>query len=514
MELLVPILCLLVGLVVGWLVVRSIHTSKLQGLEEKVRSECLADLARAQEQCQAGAKAMEELKAQLKAAEEDLRTQRAQNATEVERRSSAEEKANRIPSLEETIQKLREELEGLSTQHADLNARMEEERKAAAEKLALLDAMQHKLSDAFKALSSEALRSNNQSFLELAKLTLAQFQEAAKGDLEVRQKGISELVSPLKESLKQVGASLQELEKTRLSAYTGLCEQVKSLTGAHADLKNETAKLVNALHKPIVRGRWGEIQLRRVVELAGMTPFCDFTEQESVTTEEGRLRPDLTVKLPGGKNVVVDSKAPLDAYLNAVDAPDEESRNRYMDIHARQIKDHIVRLGQKAYWDHLRPTPEFVVMFLPGEAFFSAALERNPDLLEEGVRNRVIVASPTTLISLLKAVAYGWNQERIAESAQEVNRLGREIYERLAVMTEHLEGLGKRLGGAVDFYNKAVGSFETRVLVSARKFPEFGIGSGKDLPLVPPLEKMPRQLATLELDDSAAIGAVPDDKKG
>ena len=394
----------------------------------------------------------------------------------------------------------REEAFAAQTRVAELTTRIEEERKGAAEKLALLEEARQKLSDAFKALSAESLNANNQAFLHLARATLERFQEGARGDLDQRQQAIGQLVQPLKESLEKVDGRINELEKARTEAYGRLDQHLATLLETQKHLKQETDNLVKALRAPTVRGRWGEIQLKRVVEMAGMVNYCDFVEQETVATDGGRLRPDLIVKLPNRKNIVVDAKAPLQAYLEALEAQDEVRRRAHLADHARQIRDHLQKLSAKSYWDQFQPTPEFVVLFLPGETFFAAALEQDPSLIEFGVDRKVLLATPTTLIALLRAVAYGWRQEQLAENAQQISRLGREMYERLGVLADHFGNVGKGLDRAVDSYNKAVASLDSRVLVSARKFRELGAYSDKELETPPAVEKTPRAISLPEGD--------------
>lgn len=393
------------------------------------------------------------------------------------------------------LARLLEEQKQLVASRARLESALEAERKASSEKIELLNHAGEELQNAFKALAADALKSNNSSFLQIAQETLKRFQSEARGDLDARQKAVADLVAPVRESLNKVDAQIQQIEKERGQAYGALHTQVQSLITTQKELQSETGNLVRALRTPNVRGRWGEIQLRRVVEIAGMLSYCDFAEQETITSDAGRLRPDLVVKLPGGKSVVVDAKTPLQAFLDAFETTDEEVRRASLANHARQVRDHMKTLSGRNYWEQFEATPEFVVMFLPGETFFSAALEQDPGLIEHGVLQRVIPASPTTLIALLKAVAYGWNQEKLARNAHEIGALGKELHERLRNLGGHIAAVGSGLDKAVECYNKAVGSLENRVLVSARKFAELGAPVAEDIPELEPIETTARALS-------------------
>src|SRR5450631_2438461 len=400
------------------------------------------------------------------------------SATLEERARNSDELRGLIREREQTIARLTEEASKARERAAELQTRLEEERQQSQEKLKLITEAQRALENSFKSLSADALKSNNQSFLDLAKASLAEFQQGAKGDLEKRQIAIDAMVAPVRASLDKVDEKIASLEKAREHAYGEIRQQFTQMAEVQTQLRDETTNLVKALRQPHVRGRWGEIQLRRVVEMAGMMKHCDFVEQESAGDDEGRVfRPDLIVKLPGGRQIVVDSKAPITAYMEAHEATNDELRKAKILVHAQLMRRHLESLAKKSYWEQFQPTPEVVVMFIPGEAFFSAALEADPDLLDSGFGQNVIIASPASLMALLKAASYGWRQESIADNVREMSELGRELHARLGVMASHLLKLGKSLGSATEDYNSAIASFESRVLVSARKFKELGATS-------------------------------------
>jgi len=360
--------------------------------------------------------------------------------------------------------------------------------RTAAERAVSAEQTEARLRETFQALSADALRQN-----------AAYLRDTAGAQLAERQQAIGDLVAPLREALAKVDGSMRQAELDRVGAYEALRRQLELVAESQRELSGRTRSLVDALRSPATRGRWGEIQLRRVCEMAGMLEHCDFVEQSSTETDDGRLRPDLIVRLPGGKVVIVDAKAPLQGYLEATEAPNDDVRDARLRDHARQVRDHVTKLGAKSYWGQFAETPEFVVMFLPGEPFFGAALQHDPSLIEHGVERKVLPASPTTLIALLRAVAYGWQQERVARNAEEISAAGRELYERVRAFAAHFGDMRRGLGRAVEAYNGAVGSLERKVLPQARRFRDLGATVAAEMPDPVPIDRTLRTLDVPEL---------------
>src|SRR5580765_2891093 len=408
-------------------------------------------------------------------------------------RSSLRRRDADLAARESMLGRAQQELSIAQQDRARLEAELAAERRAATERETILR-------ESFAALSQDALERNNRTFLDLAQTKLGEFQQSAKVDLDGRQRAIADLVQPLKESLARVDGKLQEVEKDRAGSSANLDEQLRALAHTHQSLQVETNKLVRALRSPNQRGRWGEVQLRNVVERSGMVSYCDYAEKESVSSDGRRLTPDMIVRLPNGACIVIDSKVPIDAYLNAADNTDDAARESLLRDHARQVREHIRALGAKSYWARFSPAPELVVMFLPGDPLLSTALQVDPSLFEFAVDQRVIPASPLTLVALLRTVATAWQQQRLAENAEEIQIMGKELYERLTTMADHVAQVGTALKRAGSAYDDFVGSLDARVLVSARRFRDLGVSAPRELPeIVPPVQLEIREPRAAEL---------------
>jgi len=387
---------------------------------------------------------------------------------------------------------------------ARLRSELDKDRAVHAERLKAYHDAESKLRDAFQALSADALKTNNEAFLSLAETRLREARTQAAGDIDARKKAIEDLLAPMARTLEQVDREIKDSERRRGESTAQLMQRIATLDTAGQGLREETRRLTDALKRPGVRGRWGELQLKRVVELAGMIEYCDFTEQRTIQggDDDERIRPDVIVRLPGGKRIVIDAKAPLDAYLRALEAPDDLARQNLLGEHAKQVRNHISQLSAKSYFEKVASTPEFVVMFLPGEMFFSAALEQDPSLIECGVEKRVIPASPTTLIALLRAVAYGWQQEAMEENARKISENGKNLYEAVRSLAGHFQTLGTKLKSSLEAYNDAVGSLEGNVLIKARRFKELqAANGGEEIKTLEPIDRVPRMLQAPELTD-------------
>ena len=429
----------------------------------------------------------------------DIQQQHSTNIMELESKSRSAEAVNgelrqQIEHKDTDLNQLRSELD--TEQHAKVEAltRLDAAQKSFEEQKALIEAMKKEMTDTFNALSSAALKSSSEDFLRLASEHLGKVVSDTKGKLGEHQAAMDGMIKPLSDALKRYDEQIRAMEEGRHKAYGSLEEQLRALATTHENLQKETSNLVTALRRPEVRGRWGEMQLRRVAELSGMSVHCDFTEQQSVDTEKGRIRPDMIVHLPMERDIVVDSKVSLEAYLDAIASPSDEERKMKMEKHAQQVRSHMNKLGSKEYWSQFSQSPEFVVLFIPGEAFLSPALEMDNTLIEDGIQKRVIIATPTTFVALLRAIAYGWRQEQVTKNAQQISMLGKELYERMSTMAKYFGEMGTAIERSITSYNKIVGSMESRVLPSVRKFKELGVTGAEEIPILEQIDQQPKNL--------------------
>jgi DNA recombination protein RmuC len=513
------VLGVVVGAALAWVLLRGLQAGMVQAAVERERTAQATESARLRAELDNAQVNLTEARRQLEALQGEIAQQRSLLENEREAKQSAEGEVKRkldlidlrdreleslqkrLSASEETARAESAARQQLDVQLSQIRTSLAEREKGIAAQQELLEQAQARLKDAFSALAEQQLEKSNKSFLELAKSQLGEYQQAAKGELEQRRQQVEALVKPIGDSLGKFNETVQHIEKQRAEAYGGISAELKSLREAQLALRSKADELTDALRgTPTKWGRWGELQLRNVVEMAGMLQYCDFTEQENVSGDEGaKLRPDMIVKLPNDKRIAVDSKAPIEMYLASMELDNEEARRAKLGEYALAVRRHMTDLTKKAYWDRIPGSPEFVVMFVPGESFFSAALEADPGLIEMGVEQRVILATPTTLIALLRAVAYGWKQEQLAENAALISEAGSEMIKRLRTFAEHLQRVGGNLNTAVSSYNDAVGSLERRILPQARRMQELGAGDGKALPEMGDLELAARKLDPAEL---------------
>lgn len=501
---------LLLGLALGTAAGWCFRASRARSEIENARLSSTPGLALMEQRATQAEALLRDTQVRLEQMDKERVTAAEELRVESSRRASFEALSQRIPDLEQELQ-YREQIVSRQQQtileaakeKESLTATIEAERKGFSEKQKLMEEAKAALSDAFSALSAGALKSNSEEFLKLAQASLGQFQQGAKNDLAMREQAIGQLLTPVKDALQKFETKVQALEVAREGAYQGLVQQVTQLLDTGKELRSETANLVQALRAPITRGQWGEFQLRRVIEMAGMVNYCHFVEQEKVDAEDGQLRPDVLVKLPAGKTIIIDAKAPLSSFMDAVALEDGTERKAKLQGFAKLVRDHISALGRKAYWDQFDTSPELVVMFLPGDHYYSAALEQDPSLIEFGVEQKVLVATPVNLIGLLRAIAFGWRQEAIATNAKEISALGAELYKRISDLGGHWIELSRNLSRTVDSFNNAVGSLESRVLVSARRFKDMGAApSSAEIDVVDAVVKSPRQLKVLDINSA------------
>jgi DNA recombination protein RmuC len=444
---------------------------------------------------------------ELAAARHEASFWRTQAENEGRARAAAEAIASRVSGLNADCDELRNQLLASATAAATLQSKLTEQEQGHLAKIAALTAVRGEIEKDLKNIANDSLRANQTTFLELANEVLGKHREGAEADLDARKIAVEALISPIRAALHDCQTNLAELKEAGAQTYGALSAELRNVAEAQNSVRYEASKLVNALRAaPKTRGRWGENTLRNVLELAGLNSYCDFTTEQSFARDDAVLRPDVVIRLPGGRNIIVDAKTSMAAYLDAVDAVEDGERERHLVLHAQQLRAHVRQLGGKSYWDGLTQTPDYVVMFVPGENFYVAAVERDPELFEFAAAQRVLIVTPATLIALAKAVAYGWRQEKVADNARRVHELGRDLYKRLSVMGGHITGLGSSLAGSMRKYNEFIGSLEGSVMPQARRFHELEVeGTGNPLPALSPIETDPRPL---RIDRDIAIATL------